>query len=683
MSNYPKDEEKQQTEKQHTNEEVTEQSVEKNDDINWSELKNLSLGEVIEQLDQSIDASNGDLENSDDHEKKLTDASIEKLFEDNPILATYIRGHKDGTQVEALTKIEELMKQKEEDNQTKVEKAETPKQEESKSEQTTDSKAEFEQIAQEENEELFNSETIEEDSGKHLSIQSDEVSQDSNEPEKNASMPADVVEDETKARVEIEQNLPEEESALAQEDLQETQPSSDEIPEESQNEEDASALTEASEKVPPKDGTEGSKQESATETLVDPLPTREEKLTKKSAKRKWYAAAAILAVGVSGGVYYTHVQAVAQAEKQQKAKEQAQLASVTKKLNASYVNNQQQFLKATVTQSDLTALENQLNKMKQVPGYQSVQESLEKAQEKLTQIDALNEKFTTPILVDGEIQTNAHVKDVENAQFTTLSGTTEYAQTYNAAVAIAEKEIASAKSTVANANKLAESLSNGQLATTTSQKNYDDVKQQISSLYDTALQEKLQKQILPVQVALTKRATAAKVAQEAAAQAKAAQEKAAQEKATQAKAAQEAAQAKANQAAETQMTTDTLLKKIAANTNYSEKTQILNTTTATNKENRPIIDSRKSDLANSTSAAWNWGDGMYDFVINRCISKGYIVPNGFYLERVRIENGEGYYNLYAMNNESALMKGISSKALPMYIATINAKTGYFKGNGSN
>jgi len=316
--------------------------------------------------------------------------------------------------------------------------------------------------------------------------------------------------------------------------------------------------------------------------------------------------------------------------------------------------------------------------MKQVPGYQSVQESLKKAQEKLTQIDALNEKFTTPILVDGEIQTNAHVKDVEHAQFTTLSGTTEYAQTYNAAVAIAEKEIASAKSTVANANKLVESLSNGQLATTTSQKNYDDVKQQISSLYDTALQEKLQKQVLPVQVALTKRATAAKVAQEAAAQAKAAQEKAAQ-----AKAAQEAAQAKANQAAETQMTTDTLLKKIAANTNYSEKTQILNTTTATNKENRPIIDSRKSDLANSTSAAWNWGDGMYDFVINRCISKGYIVPNGFYLERVRIENGEGYYNLYAMNNESALMKGISSKALPMYIATINAKTGYFKGNGSN
>ena len=50
---------------------------------------------------------------------------------------------------------------------------------------------------------------------------------------------------------------------------------------------------------------------------------------------------------------------------------------------------------------------------------------------------------------------------------------------------------------------------------------------------------------------------------------------------------------------------------------------------------------------------------------------------------VTIENGEGYYNLFATNTKSSLLKGISEKALPYYIVTINCKTGYFRGNGND
>lgn len=45
-------------------------------------------------------------------------------------------------------------------------------------------------------------------------------------------------------------------------------------------------------------------------------------------------------------------------------------------------------------------------------------------------------------------------------------------------------------------------------------------------------------------------------------------------------------------------------------------------------------------------------------------------------------NGEGYYNLYATNNQSKLLEGTTEKNVHMYLVTINAKTGWFKGNAS-
>ncbi|MFR4287198.1 MAG: cell division site-positioning protein MapZ family protein [Enterococcus italicus] len=620
MSNYPKEEKEKQEKKNDTAKSPDYQSEKQNDDINWSDLKDLSLGEVMEQLDKFTDSSHTDA--MDEQASDSMEESVEKLFEDNPILATYLRGHKEGTQVEALKKIEELVKEKE------------------TAEKVTDSPTSLDDDPKD---------------AIIMSIEDAEEYQEELQAEETIVEPDEEADEETTNEDASEPTLPTVEVESDSQQVEAAETAELEAPAESAVEETVVNQTAVAKNEQPI--AEHQVSEPETER------TRQSLQKKKHPKRKWYALAAVLAVGITSGAYYNHVQAVAQAEREQEAKEKAQLASIASEVTELFTDDQQQFLKDTTTATQISNLDNRLSLLKKVAGYKDIKQVLADAQEKLTQVEALNEKFTSPILVNGEIQTDAHVKNVDTATFSKLTGNSTFEETYNKAVTVAEKEIANAKSVMANVTHLTDQLSNGTVAATVNQTSYDDVKKQLTTLYDEDLKAKLQTKITPVQTALTKRAAAEKTAREKVAAEQAAKQKAAEE-----------------QAAQTQAT---LLAKIAANTTYSESTQILSTNTATNKENRPIIDSRKSDLANSSSSAWNWGAGMYDFVINRAIAKGYIVQNGFYLERVRIENGEGYYNLYAMNNESSLMKTISAKALPMYIATINAKTGYFKGNGSN
>lgn len=102
-----------------------------------------------------------------------------------------------------------------------------------------------------------------------------------------------------------------------------------------------------------------------------------------------------------------------------------------------------------------------------------------------------------------------------------------------------------------------------------------------------------------------------------------------------------------------------------------------------NNNNEPIMATNPSAVADTSNPAWVWNAGIKEKVIQTCIDRGYIVAGGYYLEPVTIENGEGYYNLFATNTKSSLLKGISEKALPYYIVTINCKTGYFRGNGND
>ena len=66
--------------------------------------------------------------------------------------------------------------------------------------------------------------------------------------------------------------------------------------------------------------------------------------------------------------------------------------------------------------------------------------------------------------------------------------------------------------------------------------------------------------------------------------------------------------------------------------------------------------------------AWNFNPGVLENIINISRQRGYITGNEYYLEKVNIINGRGYYNLFKPDGT--------------YLFSINCKTGYFVGNGS-
>ena len=77
--------------------------------------------------------------------------------------------------------------------------------------------------------------------------------------------------------------------------------------------------------------------------------------------------------------------------------------------------------------------------------------------------------------------------------------------------------------------------------------------------------------------------------------------------------------------------------------------------------NQAAIDDENND-------AWNFNPGILENIINISRQRGYITGNEYYLERVNIINGRGYYNLFKPDGT--------------YLFSINCKTGYFVGNGS-
>lgn len=93
------------------------------------------------------------------------------------------------------------------------------------------------------------------------------------------------------------------------------------------------------------------------------------------------------------------------------------------------------------------------------------------------------------------------------------------------------------------------------------------------------------------------------------------------------------------------------------------------------------VDPTNGEGTEYTGSAYDWAPGIQEKVIATCVRRGYVVEGGYELRPAYEYNGDGYYNLYGTNNNSSLLKGYSKSQLPVYLVTINCKTGWFKGNG--
>lgn len=76
----------------------------------------------------------------------------------------------------------------------------------------------------------------------------------------------------------------------------------------------------------------------------------------------------------------------------------------------------------------------------------------------------------------------------------------------------------------------------------------------------------------------------------------------------------------------------------------------------------------EATIADSQNPAWTFTPGVLEEILRISRERGYITGDNYILEPVNIINGNGYYNMFKPDGT--------------YLFSINAKTGYFVGNGA-
>ena len=729
----------------HKLQDIDEKNRKNNDSISWNDFQDVSLGALMNHLEnngtssedvakdsdeskevESVEADAEELEEfavpaKDLAEESLTDDETDEFdqndeteavdhLDDNPILSAYIKRHREGSDAEGPS-LEELVAAQQaatkKDHGEEINEATpalnetpTPNVEEQASDPADSETTSQEQQSEVESEALeaeHDEETAEEvaESSKESSTVPETEEEMVPEVEADAETPLEETDDlVTDAPAEV---LPE---ALANENQTDTD---EELSEEAQwDEADTEELDEipvevqgvvsnlqtetpiADEKIEKaaikSDANDSLTEEATTESVVESEPvvsevneaaesqatiatTKESKTAPVAKKRqKWpivLAAAVLLAGG--GSAYAYHQQQVAQEQKQAQAKEKAlaaELKDLKKSVGALYLNDGKDFLKAGLTSAEVTGVLKQVEDFSDTLKTKDLKAELTDIQEKLALQDQVNGLYTKPV-ISGDVFT----KDVPIATMETIdldiTGDDPFDQLLAEGVQAAKDQLTQLNNAQAAMTSL---VKDGKAVAEPKEADYQAAQKLVAEMVASEEKTALSDQLKLVETKINENKAAAKAAAEKAAQEKAAQEKAAAEKAAQEQAAKEAA---------------------AASSTNSNLPAEASPNMQTNSANQPILATDAADVADSSNPAWTWSSGVLDQVIATCIERGYIVEGGYKLERVRIENGEGYYNLYATTNQAPLTANYKAKDLPLYLVTINCKTGYFRGNGND
>ena len=733
----------------HKLQDIDEKNRKNNDSISWNDFQDVSLGALMNHLENNGTSSEDAAKDSDESkeveadaeeleefavpakdlaEESLTDDETDEFdqndeteavdhLDDNPILSAYIKRHREGSDAEGPS-LEELVAAQqaatkkdhgEEINEATPVLNETPTP--NVEEQASDP-ADSETTSQEQESEV-ESEALE---AEHDEETAEEVAESSKE-----SSTAPEPEEETVPEVEADAETPLEETddlvtdapaevvpeALTNENQTDTD---EELSEETQwDEADTEELDETPEEVQgvasnlqtetpiadekiEKAAVKADADDSLTkevanepeETTAESVPateyvvsevneaaepqatiatTKESKTAPVAKKRqKWpivLAAAVLLAGG--GSAYAYHQQQVAQEQKQAQAKAKAlaaELKDLKKSVGALYLNDDKDFLKAGLTSAEVTGVLKQVEDFSDTSKTKDLKAELTDIQEKLALQDQVNGLYTKPVISGDVFTKEVAIATTEKIDLD-ITGDDPFDQLLAEGVQAAKDQLTQLNNAQAAMTSL---VKDGKAVAEPKEADYQAAKKLVAEMVASEEKTALSDQLKLVETKINENKAAAKAAAEKAAQEKAAQEKAAAEKAAQEQAAKEAAAAS------------------SANSNLPAEAS---PNMQTNSANQPILTTNAADVADSSNPAWTWSSGVLDQVIATCIERGYIVEGGYKLERVRIENGEGYYNLYATTNQAPLTANYKAKDLPLYLVTINCKTGYFRGNGND
>lgn len=614
-----------------------------NDNINWSNYQEVSLGSVMEQFKDVIEESDEEsaekTTESTEEQQPAQQAEEQPLTQqedspettdelsDNPILQAYLRRHRDGTP-DAEEMLVEAIKQHEQKQLTIKEKKEGAF--------TVDETAMGAVAKQEPAKEYENKIAQPNEQSKEETIApivTDATSQPENEAEAEITSPVDS---EVVAPVHDSEAISEVDKAVAliqrfEENQDKTEESTIKSP---------SATPEETVQV----------EEGAAQRV-----SKSARLSSSNKKKIYLLTAAGLLFAAGGGWLYVDAKQKSEAAQQAQLQQTQDFAELSAELQDFYLDAQQQFIKPEKTLAQLKPLMEQVSTFKQQDNYADVQAFSQALYQKMTTLENINQYFTAPMIVGDTLDRTVHIKEMQPIDVTLPNQEGAFWELADEAVQLGNiqlQQVQSAKDAVAEVTRL---YQDGKISADLTRKTVEEAQKQVNELFEISDKATLIAALEPVETALVAREKAEVEEAERLAAEKAAQEA-------------EAARIAAEQ---------------QASANATQGQAVLNSQTPTNNQNQPIIASRQSDINDVNNAAWVWAPGVYERFISTIISRGYVVENGFYLEPARIENGEGYYHLYATSNQSSLLSGVSSSSLPFYLVTVNAKTGFFKGNGPN
>lgn len=397
--------------------------------------------------------------------------------------------------------------------------------------------------------------------------------------------------------------------------------------------------------------------------------------------KKWrsvaLAAALLLAVGT--GYWYAHHQRNASDEKVLEQVDQ-QVEKLSTKIDQLYTTKQRDFIKSTITLAQINQLNKQLANFDGQENYQKLKKRLETAKDQLLSEQDINDYFTKAILANGKLNHDAHIDYSKKFDLQLRKGKTAFDQLANLAIKQGQDEYKAYEDAKKAVDDLMSGYKNQLLASSVTREKYQQAKKLVDQLFDSSQKTTMAKQLQTIDQALTKQEQEQKQKQEQQNQSSATTQDSNNSTTS---STTNGSTANTNQSGQATTSVGT---ENAYNTQpvyaswISEDTQVLTPQTAHQVNNQPLIASRLSDLQDVNNPAWSWAPGVKEKVLQACIDRGYVVPGGYVLERVRIENGEGYYNLYSISPSA---KFSASPDKPMYVVTINCKTGFYKGNGND
>ncbi|PQE82362.1 hypothetical protein CUS97_03830 [Enterococcus faecalis] len=613
-----------------------------NENIEWSELKDMSLGHVMELFGESPEEESND----DKKEESTEDNLIVSDSEDVSGLETSLQ---EGASEETHDSVEKSTPATEEtpthSTEEKLATDEAVNLEET-TEETTTVEAETAEV----------SKTVKSEEEALTEISGTEVISTTSEEEIFSQPPIedqDVTPNETlqayiqahRADTEMSEN-PSEETAETQEleNSGEAVLTQAETPTESISDSEE-GLTSAASLEAPSDA-DATEEKVSNSGVIPPMnetgnaqPAPAPK--KPSKKVAFVALAVVLLAGGSAWAYHDQTQKAA-------AQEAAALTKKTDTLKdelaAFYTTKEQAFIKPDMVTVSPEKLSKQVAEIKDSEEYSQLNKQIQTLKEKQQTIQQINQLFEAPIVNGNELKPAILAAD-QPISVKKLTGNDPFNQLMNQAIDQANQQY----NQLQKAKKAVEVIyKDGKTTNQLNRDTYQAAKAEVDKVTSDKLKKELVKQVTTADQALTK------VEEE--------QKRIAEEQAKQAAAA----------------------KKENAKKEEPAKTEA-NGYTAPNSDGvytSPLYAPDAADIADSSNPAWTWAPGVKEKVLDTVIARGYVVPGGYSLEPAKIVNGEGYYNLYATNNQSKLLEGTTEKNVHMYLVTINAKTGWFKGNAS-